>query len=41
MKQAGGLHKVRHLDRWKIQRVAYLWATAYNLLRLANLEAVV
>ena len=39
MKQAGGLRKVRHVGRWKIQQVAYLWAAAYNLLRLANLEA--
>ena len=38
MKQAGGLRKVRHVGRWKIQQVAYLWAAAYNLLRLANLE---
>lgn len=39
MKQAGGLRKVRHVGRWKIQQIAYLWAAAYNLLRLANLEA--
>jgi hypothetical protein len=39
MKQAGGLRKVRHVGRWKIQQVAYLWAAAYNLLRLANLGA--
>jgi transposase len=39
MKQAGGLRKVRHVGRWKIQQVAYLWAAAYNLLRLAHLEA--
>jgi len=39
LKQAGGLRKVRHVGRWKIQQVAYLWAAAYNLLRLANLEA--
>lgn len=39
MKQPGGLRKVRHVGRWKIQQVAYLWAAAYNLLRLANLEA--
>jgi len=39
MKQAGGLRKVRHVGRWKIQQVAYLWAAAFNLLRLANLEA--
>ncbi len=38
MKQPGGLRKVRHVGRWKIQQVAYLWAAAYNLLRLANLE---
>ena len=38
-KQPGGLRKVRHVGRWKIQQVAYLWAAAYNLLRLANLEA--
>ncbi len=38
MKQAGGLRKVRHVGRWKIQQVAYLWAAAYNLLRLAHLE---
>ena len=38
-KQAGGLRKVRHVGRWKIQQVAYLWAAAYNLLRLAHLEA--
>lgn len=40
MKQAGGLRKVRHVGRWKIQQVAYLWAAAFNLLRLAHLEAV-
>ena len=39
MKQAGGLRKVRHVGRWKIQQVAYLWAAAYNLLRLAHLQA--
>jgi transposase len=39
MKQPGGLRKVRHVGRWKIQQVAYLWAAAYNLLRLANLQA--
>ena len=39
LKQAGGLRKVRHVGRWKIQQVAYLWAAAYNLLRLANLGA--
>jgi transposase len=39
MKQAGGLRKVRHVGRWKVQQVAYLWAAAYNLLRLAHLEA--
>jgi transposase len=39
MKQPGGLRKVRHLGRWKIQQVAYLRAAAFNLLRLANLEA--
>ena len=39
MKQAGGLRKVRHVGRWKIQQVAYLWAAAFNLLRLAHLEA--
>ena len=38
MKQAGGLRKLRHVGRWKIQQVAYLWAAAYNLLRMANLE---
>jgi transposase len=38
LKQAGGLRKVRHVGRWKIQQQAYLWAAAYNLLRLANLE---
>lgn len=38
MKQPGGLRKVRHVGRWKIQQVAYLWAAAYNLLRLAHLE---
>jgi transposase len=38
MKQAGGLRKARHVGRWKIQQVAYLWAAAYNLLRLAHLE---
>jgi len=38
LKQPGGLRKVRHVGRWKIQQVAYLWAAAYNLLRLANLE---
>lgn len=38
MKQAGGLRKVRHVGRWKIQQVAYLWAAAFNLLRLAHLE---
>ena len=40
MKQPGGLRKVRHVGRWKIQQVAYLWGAAYNLLRLANLEAL-
>jgi len=39
LKQPGGLRKVRHVGRWKIQQVAYLWAAAYNLLRLANLQA--
>jgi transposase len=39
MKQPGGLRKVRHVGRWKIQQVAYLWGAAYNLLRIANLEA--
>jgi transposase/AraC-like DNA-binding protein len=39
MKQPGGLRKVRHVGRWKIQQVAYLWAAAFNLLRLAHLEA--
>jgi len=39
LKQPGGLRKVRHVGRWKIQQVAYLWAVAYNLLRLANLQA--
>lgn len=39
-KQAGGLRKVRHVGRWKIQQHAYLWAAAYNLLRLANLETL-
>lgn len=39
LKQPGGLRKVRHVGRWKIQQVAYLWGAAYNLLRLANLEA--
>lgn len=38
LKQPGGLRKVRHVGRWKIQQVAYLWAAAYNLLRIANLE---
>lgn len=38
LKQAGGLRKVRHVGRWKIQQVAYLWASAFNLLRLAHLE---
>ena len=38
MKQAGGLRKVRHVGRWKIQQIAYLWAAAYNLLRLAHVE---
>jgi len=39
LKQSGGLRKVRHVGRRKIQQVAYLWGAAYNLLRLANLEA--
>lgn len=39
LKQPGGLRKVRHVGRWKIQQVAYLWGAAYNLLRLANLQA--
>jgi transposase len=38
LKQPGGLRKARHVGRWKIQQVAYLWAAAYNLLRMANLE---
>src|SRR5437867_9217290 len=38
LKQPGGLRKVRHVGRWKIQQVAYVWGAAYNLLRLANLE---
>jgi hypothetical protein len=38
LKQPGRLRKVRHGGRWKIQQVAYLWAAAYNLLRMANLE---
>jgi transposase len=41
LKQAGGLRKVRHVGRWKIQQVAYLWGAAYNLLRLANLNRCV
>jgi transposase len=41
LKQPGGLRKVRHVGRWKIQQVAYLWAAAYNLLRLANLNRCV
>lgn len=41
LKQAGGLRKVRHVGRWKIQQVAYLWAAAYNLLRLAHLEGTI
>ena len=40
LKQPGGLRKVRHVGRWKIQQVAYLWGAAYNLLRLARLEAL-
>ena len=40
LKQPGGLRKVRHVGRWKIQQVAYLWGAAYNLLRLANLERI-
>jgi len=36
-KQPSGLRKVRHVGRWKIQQVAYLWAAAYNLLRMTNL----
>ena len=40
LKQPGGLRKVCPGGRWKIQQVAYLWATASNLLRLANLEAL-
>jgi transposase len=39
MKQPGGLRKVRHVGRWKIQQVAYLWAAAYNLLWLVHLQA--
>ena len=38
LKQPGGLRKVRPVGRWKIQQVAYLWAAAYNLLRMANLK---
>jgi len=38
LKQPGGLRKVRYVGRWKIQQVAYLWAAAYNLLRLAHLD---
>lgn len=41
LKQPGGLRKVRHVGRWKIQQVAYLWGAAYNLLRLANLNRCV
>jgi len=40
LKQPGGLRKVRHVGRWKIQQVAYLWGAAYNLLRMAHLEAL-
>jgi hypothetical protein len=39
MKQAVGLREVRHVGRWKTQQVAYLWAAAFNPLRLAHLEA--
>ncbi len=39
LKQAGGLRKVGHVGRWKIQQVAYLWGAAYNLPRLAHPEA--
>ncbi len=38
LKQPGGLRKVRHVGRWKIQQVAYLWGAAYNLLRMVNLQ---
>ncbi len=38
LKQPGGLRKVRHVGRWKIQQVAYLWGAAYNLLRMAKLQ---
>ena len=38
LKQPGGLRKVRHVGRWKFQQVAYVWAAAYNLLRMVNLE---
>jgi len=39
MKTVGGLKRVRHIGRWKIAQVATVVATAYNLIRLARLEA--
>src|SRR5712692_6372875 len=38
LKQAGGPGKVRPIGRWKIWEVAYLWAVAGNLRRMAPLE---
>lgn len=38
MKTIGGLARVRHVGRWKIQQCAYITAAAYNLLRMAKLQ---
>jgi transposase len=38
-KAIGGLRRSRHVGRWKIDQVALLVHAAYNLLRMARLEA--
>ncbi len=39
-KEIGGLRRSRHVGRWKLNQAALITHTAYNLLRLARLEAV-
>jgi IS5 family transposase len=38
MKTVGGLRRTRYRGRGRVQMHAYLVATAYNLLRIANLS---
>ena len=39
--QIGGMRRSRHVGRWKIYQVALVVHSAYNLLRLGRLEALV